>query len=186
MTTRQKRIVFIASASVLLIILAVGIYLIKLNALTDTEWAEAFLQTMYTVTAEESSELLAHITSGSLTVEMTEQPLRKKYEHLISPAGFQEAVELRAIWSNETVLALNQCAMAPESIQLNPSPFTTPGKPAFDYEVTVKVKALASQEAYAYQPRGTIYLAKTITGWKINRLLVDETSSVDYQLQTAR
>jgi hypothetical protein len=186
MTSRQKRIIFIVSASVLLIILAVGVILIKLNAVTDTERAKAFLQTMYTVTAEESSELLTRITSGSLTAEMTEQPLRKKYGHLMTPAGFQEAVESRAIWSNETALALNQCAMTPTSIQLNPSPFTTPDKPAFTYEVTVKVQYQASQEAYAYQPRGTLYLEKSLNGWKISRLLVDETSSVAYQLQIAR
>ena len=72
MTSRQKRIIFIVSASVLLIILAVGVILIKLNAVTDTERAKAFLQTMYTVTAEESSELLICIISGSLTAEMTE------------------------------------------------------------------------------------------------------------------
>ena len=186
MTSRQKRIIFIVSASVLLIILAVGVILIKLNAVTDTERAKAFLQTMYTVTAEESSELLTRITSGSLTAEMIEQPLRKKYGHLMTPAGFQEAVESRAIWSNETALALNQCAMTPTSIQLNPSPFTTPDKPAFTYEVTVKVQYQVSQEAYAYQPRGTLYLEKSLNGWKISRLLVDETSSVAYQLQIAR
>ena len=186
MTSRQKRIIFIVSASVLLIILAVGVILIKLNAVTDTERAKAFLQTMYTVTAEESTEIMARITSGSLTAEMTEQPLRKKYERLMTPASFQEAVESRAIWSNETVMAMNQCEMTPESIQLNPSPFSMPDKPAFDYEVTVKVQPLTNQEAYTYQPQGTLYLEKTISGWKISRILIDETSSVALALQARR
>ena len=116
MTARQKRVVIIVSISILLFILTTAVYLMQLNAMTETERAEAFLQTVYTVTAEESSELLARITSGSLTAEMAEQALRKKYERLMTPASFQEAVESRAIWSNETVMAMNQCEMTPESI----------------------------------------------------------------------
>lgn len=186
MTARHKWVVIIVSISILLFILTTAVYLMQLNAVTDTERAEAFLQTMYTVTAEESTEIMARITSGSLTAEMTEQPLRKKYERLMTPASFQEAVESRAIWSNETVMAMNQCEMTPESIQLNPSPFSMPDKPAFDYEVTVKVQPLTNQEAYTYQPQGTQYLEKTISGWKISRILIDETSSVALALQARR
>jgi len=186
MTILKNRTLIIVSASILLAILAAAVYLVPQNAMTETERAEHFLQTMYTVSPDESTELLARITSGSLTEAMTEQPLRKKYERLMTPDGFQEAVESRTIWSNETVMALNQYAMAFTSIQLNPSEFSQPDKPAFDYEVLVNVQPLASQEAFTMQPQGTLYLEKTITGWKISRLLVNEITSVAYHLQARR
>lgn len=186
MTIRQKRVVIIVSVSILLLILTVAVYLMQLNTVTEIKRAEAFLQTMYTVTAEESTEIMARITSGSRTEEATFGPLGQKYQHKMTRSGFQEAVSTRAIWSNETTMAVNQCEMTAESIQLDASQFSSPDKPAFTYIVTVKVQSLSSQDAFNFQPQGILYLEKSLSGWKISRILIDETSSVDYLLQSNR
>ena len=185
MAIKKKLILTIWSTCIPLVILA-AVYMQQLNATSENEKVKEFLHTMYTVTADESTELLANITSGSLTEEMTNRPLRKKYERLMTRSGFQEAIDSRAIWSHEITLAMENSVMTVESIHCAESEFSTPGKPAYQYTAHVKVQALDSQGTVTFQPEGTLYLEKSLTGWKIGRLLVDETSSVDYQIQAKR
>ena len=186
MTVKQNRALIILITCILLVILAAIVYLQQLNSMTETERAKEFLHTMYTVTVDESTELLACITSASLTEEMTNRPLRKKYERLMTRPAFLEAVASRAIWSDEVTLAVQQCVMTAELIQWIESEFSTPEKPVYPYKVDVKVHALVGQDTFTFQPQGTLYLEKFLTGWKISRILINEASSVSYQLQANR
>ena len=187
---RKKKTTLIAFGVVFaLVIVALSFYLLHLfNAqnMSEIELAQEFLNTSYTVTKSESSDFLKRITSGSLTEADTYKPITRKYARLMTKSGLQEAVESRQIWSNETIMAMNQCEMAPGEISIHKSKFYTAEKPSYSFSVHVSVIKIDDSGENDFNPTGIVYLEKNFWGWKISRIIDDDKTSIAFQMQTAK
>lgn len=182
---QRKKIVIIIFC-VLFAASIVSIAFFKTQQPTELELVRKYLNTTYTVTKSESADLFKRITSGSLTEKDTYKSITRKYARLMTKSGLQEAIESRQIWSNETIMAMNQRVLVPGEFKINKSEFYSNEKPSYNFAVNVSSEKFDGSEEFQFQPTGIVYLEKTIWGWKISRIMNDAKTSLTLQMQMTK
>lgn len=181
----QKKVVLISICASIALIIFLSVIL-QTQQLNEIELVQKYLNTTYTVTQSESSDLLKKITSGSLTEKDTFKSITKKYTRLMTKSGLQDAIDSRQIWSNETTMAMNQCELMLDEFDIQKSEFYSTEKPCYYFSVQVTTKKFDGSEQYHFNPTGIIYLEKTFNGWKINQIINNDKTSITFQLQTTK